>query len=491
MHGACHLRYLGVAAMLAVACPATAPGEAPTDASPPVQAELQSLTGRELLKGYRLTGTKLYGTPYEPGRWPPLSAPVFSGDTAATLEAFGAYRREIVRRGGRMTRPLMRFLRKELGRSRTARSPDGLARLNDDLVDHSGPSFVSDLIALMAAIGDPKPAPLLLRIAEGYDGQARPSHRRAAMAGLQRLTYMSLRPMGAYDGGLRKMIEHPLAAELRYAKDAFERQLAFFQQWLAGEGKEPDDWLPMARRRARVLLESDEPADVYRAAQFLCPLDHDPLRGGLYLTGHDDQPERTMDRIAEVMSVFGMRDVNFVRRRNPGEVVPGDRGHWVQLLTSYGTRARRHARLIIDCRLHNQQFLDVGGDEILDYLFEHLEHATRTEQWPRTIIDRWAGRTFASDDERRAWWQANRGRTDEQRLRDSLPTLATQADSRNAFANRIVEVVLPDAPPYYVKDSEGRFQPGRSRVQWLEQHAASLRYDVVRGVFRVAPNGGE
>lgn len=455
--------------------------------------QLRECSDRMLVMEYQRIGAKLFGTPYEPGAWPAPASPIYDTYVKAKMDDFYSIRCEIVRREDTIVPFLVKLLRKEINkapeRTRTKREAEFLGPppsfRSPLLSDADRPSFAVDLMHLLATIGDRRPAKFFLQIAEGLDGKSTPSQQRAAMRGLERLTYVSLRTLGPYEGIAGLLIEHPVVSQLdQNDKDVFDWQVEFFREWLAGEGKNAAEWLPLARRRARLLLDSDEPAHVYRGAQFLRPVDHDPLRGGLYETGHDDDPDRTLDRIAEKMATFQTHGVNFYWKNN--YLVPGDRGAWVQLLTNHGTRARKHASLVIGSRLHDHQLSPVGGDEILQYVFERLDAVPDSKVSLRQIIDRWAGRHFDSDDDRKAWWRDNREVSDEDRLRASLPLLVAQTDERNPAANSIVMVILPDAPPYHQPGKTGNYVAGPSRVEWFKEHSAQLNYDSERGLFRLA-----
>src|SRR6185312_4344058 len=62
-------------------------------------------------------------------------------------------------------------------------------------------------------------------------------------------------------------------------------------------------------------------------------------------------------------------------------------------------------------------------------------------------IDRWAGRCFDTDEQRLTWWKANRNKTPEQWLRDSLPIAVARAvPESKGFDNYLFHELLPDAP---------------------------------------------
>jgi len=92
-------------------------------------------------------------------------------------------------------------------------------------------------------------------------------------------------------------------------------------------------------------------------------------------------------------------------------------------------------------------------------------------------IDRWAGRSFGSDAERIAWWEANKAKTGEQQLRPNLELLVKQADGdARGGASFIAREILPELPEQGV---------GGFRQAWFEQHRAALVYDENAGVFRL------
>jgi hypothetical protein len=130
-----------------------------------------------------------------------------------------------------------------------------------------------------------------------------------------------------------------------------------------------------------------------------------------------------------------------------------------------------------------------GDDPRLNYLGRDRECSRG--------IDRWAGRLFADNKERLAWWQANKDKAAEQWLRDSLPISAARADGGDRSAQYLVRQIVPDLP--YGKDEFEAlsFRPslppppadlieGPFRVRWLKDHQSTLRYNTAIGGFRRA-----
>ena len=67
----------------------------------------------------------------------------------------------------------------------------------------------------------------------------------------------------------------------------FKVVASFYRDWLAGEGRNPSQWLPLARHRAHLLLATDDPIFIYDAATFLAH-------------NNDDNPEVTHNRLMEI-----------------------------------------------------------------------------------------------------------------------------------------------------------------------------------------------
>ena len=99
----------------------------------------------------------------------------------------------------------------------------------------------------------------------------------------------------------------------------------------------------------------------------------------------------------------------------------------------------------------------------------------------RIGIDRWAGRLFDTDEERLAWWDANRSKPPEEWLRANLDTLLDQVDRNVLWARWIAQEVLPDLPADprggFLLTKRGRAStaalPARGRVLHRVAHQAS------------------
>ena len=61
-------------------------------------------------------------------------------------------------------------------------------------------------------------------------------------------------------------------------------------------------------------------------------------------------------------------------------------------------------------------------------------------------IERWAGRTFASDQEIVAWWPKAKEQEQREWLEENLARTSAEADTCNAKAQYIIRCVLPDLP---------------------------------------------
>src|SRR5690606_18882928 len=138
--------------------------------------------------------------------------------------------------------------------------------------------------------------------------------------------------------------------------------------------------------------------------------------------------------------------------------------------------------------------VDVDEDRLGDMEMRRALLAYRACRWG---IERWAGRTFARDDEIAAWWEQAQGDTQREWLAQNLQRTAAEADAGSAKAQSILRQVVPDLPhpeadkhfdppwrhregiPYHESTPEG------FRVPWLEKHRPSLTYNEKRSCFEL------
>ena len=462
------------------------------------KTDLRSQSTDELIQGYQRAGLALQGT---------LDVPTDQPISRLRPPPPNAMEEEIVRRGSEIVPQLLRFLETEAVTHRPA--------------DKNGiiPSFTGDVLGMLVKIGDPRAVPVVLRILEGLNGQAGAWGRRAALCAIEELTYCAMRKVAPFHSRHSGVVEHPNAI----ADESFENPDAaarMYREWLAGEGKDPSEWLSLARKRARRLLNDDDPDAAYCAAVFLW----NPV--------HDDDPQATIKRVAEIVDELrpgATPDTTSYRGRRSAVHIR----NWTHLLASFGPRAEPYARTLI--RIKKERSLNewggyeelgkVGGVEIMDYLIEVLPrigaavaelrvHPTTSigrgsddpHLWWREslrcvqgAIDRWAGRTFADDGERITWWKANRDRAREAWLTENLEALVEQADAGVSRAAWLAGEILPDLPkPLSDHDHDAVPDPNTARIEnrsgpfraeWLRENRAKLKYDPQAGVFRL-PAGG-
>ena len=342
----------------------------------------------------------------------------------------------------------------------------------------------------LASIRSTHSAAALLKVLEGGDGGICEAVRRYALHSLECLTYHRFRPTAIEHGCGYEAIEHqgmvPANGDLGRIAD-------FYEIWLAGEGKAPQEWFGRARARARAMLQSRDPRQVYLGAKFLSKCDyHSGARHR-----RDDQPGRTLARVIEVLRQLEPDGDGYAWR---GTKLPGRRGHWIFLATRHGPRARPYSALLM--KLETEYGRDrmcrstsaVGGEVLMAYYFDSLPRLSTKDALGgcRYAIGRWAGRLFSNDDERIRWWQENKDKTQEQWLRESLPVLVRQAARPGLpglVASSTAATILPDLPMKRTK-ADGYGNPrADDPVGWLRLNRSRLRYDEQAGAFRLAPPG--
>jgi hypothetical protein len=477
---------------------------------------LKDLPDAAIVEEYERAGLALRGTTGIPSDGPGYALNSAMGDPR--YQHFQDVRREIFARGPRIVPLLLEFLRREVP---AERSPEkgGLR-----------PGFAGDMIELLVAMSNPravrtplgsffsqrsrptmddpsrlKTAWVLLKIWEGFGGKANGWKRACARSGLERLTHCAfLKTDGEPRGTQHECVIHPAAIDERGESSATQAA-ALFRAWFQHEGSDPAAWLPLARQRARSLLATDDIRAIHGAAEFLRPPDLH-----FFFTppqpDYDDQPDKTVARLAAVIGEFQRRE-----SQRPGtgyywrgqKVDPG-LVNWTSYITSHGPRARPYVDLILrfpecrDCENwgYVEQLAGVGGKQAMQHFVQCLT-ATRTPMslhFSRVGIDRWAGRCFSDDAQRLAWWQANKDKSEEQWLRDSLPILAAQFDAgTNVLCAGILPAVLPEcpcewkpSPPAPGARKTNGADHGPSCVEWLKRNQARLVFDADAMVFRLA-----
>lgn len=453
---------------------------------------LAALDDAALVKQYIRRGGVLKDTDIRPADGGPLLQAAIAYEDPRYQEYWRA-RQEIVGRGSRMEPLLIELLKAE-----AVRNP-GLTDLHPD-----GYGLSHDIMGMMRQLPYPRPVPLLVDILEGMSGKTNIAVRLEALTTVEAMTYVSFGHhwYGAPDSSAVRHAGAVSFQNLRKSEDydaRLKEVAALFRQWLAGEGKDPSQWLSIARKRARELMESGDEELILNGIAF--------LQGAFNDHKHDDDPERTMDRIA-------------VHVRNGG-------GHDWYWLPKYGPRAQRHIDLLLaksgpasEKWSQLQALADVGGEKAMARLLDEIKETNReirrrgagpAEDWfhvsdreernaalayeiCRWGVARWAGRVFANDDAIQQWWSESKGQSQRQWLEENLEKTAVDADGGNAEAQSIIRLMLPDLP----HDSEDlQFnRPGRwtsyyywehpvspFRVAWLKEHRGQLVYDEQRGGF--------
>ena len=468
---------------------------------------LAHLSDQELLDEYISRGTELKGSGVEPidGYRLGMAMMLYR---QPRYEMWQAARWEIIRRGAPMVPQLVDLLKHEVPRNASA---------TDDAYVFG---FARDLMETLTRIGDPRPAPVLVDILGGYSGQANLALRKVALDSLQKLTCVTFVRYLPHEGYYYIAVPDPSAT---HAAD-LAAQAAKYRAWMNADGRDSAKWLDMARARARALLDGDDLNDAYCAVSFL-----QFGRDGVSL---DDDPDRTMASVARIIQECRRREQSPVsgsdwraRQEKDPYATPAS---WLQFAGRAGPRARAYAPSLVQIHRGMGYFRDVipiGGEEVMAYLMERFPDldarraqlgVERTAEWAelrnredtekrgalmayqecRWGIERWAGRPFADDKEIAVWWQANKGRSQEQWLADGLEPTAAQADSGNAKAQHLIHLLLPDLPR---ADGEWLWSPPPSyvigdfrvkpippfRVAWLRQHRHELIYDAQAGGFRL------
>jgi hypothetical protein len=121
----------------------------------------------------------------------------------------------------------------------------------------------------------------------------------------------------------------------------------------------------------------------------------------------------------------------------------------------------------------------------------------RTLFW---AVQRWTGHAFRDWDDARRWWEANRGRSEEQWMRDGLAFTAKRADDGDVVAQALLRVLVPDLPaddnevpftiPPFIASDQPPVPPGPYRVfraRWVRENEARLVFSHDTGIFLLRP----
>ena len=442
-------------------------------AEPPT--ELAKLSDRALIDEYQST----------------MRAQLNSGRAPAAKPAFALnqVRAEVVRRGRPIVPDVLALLRTE---ALTDRPENVLSGFNNPF---------RDITEALAAIGDPRAVPDLMEYLDGKERHVNSLFRRNALRCIEQITFCAMRHIDPEENTVRLAVSHPTAIQDSRFND-LGLAARLYRTWLAAEGKDPAQWLPLARQRALKLLDGDDPDAIYSSAEFLF--------------SHGGDRRQLIGPLAKVTGELkpGSKPNSWTYRGQPSTMWIAS---WVRQMTRLGPLARPHAALLIRIQKEHGEnawgyymFLrEVSGDEIIDHFVEVLPRISaevaKLEADPKTpkyfpsddprlawfssrrevrhAIDRWAGRQFPTDAERVAWWKANRGHSREQWLAENLDVVVKQVDGNDSWAMLVAREVLPDLPRWFPDRASGIKTP----VAWLAEHRSKLKYDQTTEAFRLKP----
>lgn len=442
------------------------------------------------------------------------------------LDMFGDVRREVVRRGDRLAPALAELVRRHrsLDRGSFASPLSGAGTFRADVVADLAADFRNRAFA--AVLVETLVAP-----------DSTHAWRQAAQVALERSTYLSYFRAKPHHNSYADAVQQDGARPppFKATHEDFVAIAAFYEAWLVGEGRDPGQWLPLARRRARATLASDDLALVYCAATF--------LQGG-GAQPRDDDPAATMNRVAAILKQAKFERLEpteyggFPVFSFAGQPFPPTTANWTRLLANYGPAAQPYAPTLVRIARHSRpnmgtmdDLIRVGGEEATGYLAsvvptieaelqrqgldrpefhdpladdDELPKAPSARGWLRADrvarfgVDRWLGRTFETNAERLAAWEAGRARGPEQTLRANIANAARAADGGDVVAAAIVHAALPDAPrPERVWGPThaygGKWSPpptaalpdGATRAAWLKEHGDRLVYDPLAHALRL------
>jgi hypothetical protein len=460
---------------------------------------LQKLSDEELLAEYVKRAEVLKGTAIQPTDNPmPMLAAAFPYESPPS-KAWQATHAEIVRRGKPMVERLMKLLEGEAVRNPEKATAFGLA---------------IDLMRILVQIDDPRAVPLLLRIADGMDGKANVSIRGTAVRNLGAITRVIFQidkdnpspSQAMIDESAEVISRPPLLPEAKEIGPLAEK----YAKWLEGPGKDPAQWMPLAKQRARKALEGHDPLAIRNAVAF--------LGGGYYYKGHDNESEEALRAVAGILQ-HGDKAVLEANRFSMD--LPS-------AVANYGPAARPYVDDLLAGAGSPPSFVtfaqleQVGGEKAVAYMvgvlpalrkrladfhlspeadlhqgFSNLDASRELTAYRGCIwaIERWTGRTFAGDAEIAAWWQANKDKSQRQWLEKNLERTAAEADGGNARAQLLLRQAIPALPhaeeddpidrPWQIRE-RGSYRENRLppfRAAWLKEQRGKIQYDEKLALF--------
>lgn len=486
-------------------------------------AALQKLSKAELLAEYVAAGEALKDHGAHAVDLYDAHAVGNAGFESRTPRAvrFLSSEREIRRRGAEMIPPLVEMLKKEAVR-------------NPELEQNGyGFGFARSLMKLLAETHDGNAAAAVTEVLGGMGGKVNRFLRWAAIDSLEVMTYRTFTHHSPHHGnfGIAVADDETLAMKVDLGHDvnSLGKAADKYHKWMTGEGNDSTKWLAIARARARTILVGDRLDDCYCAATFLWSM--------LGVNPADDQKDALLKRVVQILGeckrIENPNPEDWATHRWHDQVLPAGIGNWLGFVEAYGPAARPYhdtlARVLAQSSgARPSPLTAMGGEKSVATMMEMfkplavkakasgLDRATNWQgiedreklefllvyQECRWGITRWVGRVFQKDEEITAWWKDNKGKTQEQWLRDGLDLTAAKADEGDAEACGLLRILLPDLPmangeyPWSPPGSsyEGDFRIKKLppyRVAWLKQsRKAGLVYDEQLGGFRLKGSGG-
>jgi len=454
--------------------------------------KLKELADEELAREFLTAGRALGNSKLAPRETPFGDVPPYEFNDVQYVR-FNDIGNEIVRRGGQMIPWVMAMLERQAPASSAARDPHPLG-------------FARSIVDLIVRINDPRPVPLLVDVVEGLDGKVIASVRANALGALERMTFVTFRRQTLNDGRSQWCVEDPRALptdgnDPLFGARGANGQATAFRAWLSREGQEPEQWLPLAVKRAHEAIDGRDLRAIYSAADFL------QFPG----MNRDDQPDATLARIGAILDhvkQVGFRAGSYDYQLD-GRLLPVTITDWTAKLAFYGTRARPWAKALVridqeiavPSGLRIEQMTQVGGEDVVEYLVKRLPEwqerlaaaavdakanpdqiseerlqqlliATQRASWG---LSRWTGRIFDNPRELIEWWEQNADKSQGSWLRESLDETAQRADGGDEVAKKLLTVLVPEIA------HDG------SKLQWLRRNQLFLGYDERNGCFKNDP----
>lgn len=439
---------------------------------------------------------------------------------------------------GKTPRALVEALKRRLIDGKFVVSPYLIEALRDEcerdpnlMYGDSMPGTSGELMQMLTAIGDARAAPLLLEIVSGKRTCSY-NIRDGALKALEILTCIRFR-----QGGYGLLAPDVGVSPPQNGTDqqfAFQRSLApLYEKWLAAHpaaGADRSAWRNWATKEARARLSTRDIDAIYSSILYL----RDDDETG---TPRDDDPDKTTDQIAAVISEFepipasGDPNCPDYRYRPTGRPIPDLLGNWMSLLERTGTVAERNLPMYLGLARdvptlpasYHGILYHIGGKEAMTQRWASyrklvaevrrlgidLNHKSAVNlpqpaastlfnvRAARVAIERWAGRVFDTEPELLKWIEVDKDRSQQEWLESGLPILAAQADAGHARAQYLMRVILGDVMPHRPA-AEARmsleyvvFMPLKPetvlpfRVKWLAENRARLRYEPEYARFRL------